>query len=49
MQNEKRELLIRAIGMLEGASWLSDKGAGEMMDEVAALIRKAIGMEEKSE
>lgn len=49
MQNENRELLIRAIGMLEGAAWLSNNGAGEMMDEVAALIRKAVGMEEKGE
>lgn len=46
MQNEKRKLLIRAIGMLEGAAWLSNNGAGEMMDEVAALIRKAIELEE---
>lgn len=49
MQNEKRELLIRAIGMLEGAAWLSDNGTGEMMEEVANLIRKAVGMEEKEE
>lgn len=46
MQNEKRELLIRVIGMLEGAAWLSNNGTGEMMEEVADLIRKAIELEE---
>lgn len=44
---QQREQIILAIGMLEGASWmeLSKQTTPEMLDSIASMLRKAIGLE----
>lgn len=50
MSTKSRELLLRAIGMLEGAAWMADKAqTAEMLDSVADMIREAIGKGRKDE
>lgn len=50
MSTKSRELLLRAIGMLEGAAWMADKAQmAEMLDSVADMIREAIGKGRKDE
>lgn len=46
---QKRDQILLAIGMLEGAAWMtSTEGClGEMLDNIADMLRQAIGMEEK--
>lgn len=45
--DKKRELLIRAIGMLEGVACITDERLAGMLEAVADMIREAIGMPEK--
>ena len=44
---QQREQIILAIGMLEGASWmeLNKQTTPEMLDSIASMLRKAIGLE----
>lgn len=44
---QQREQIILAIGMLEGASWMepSKQATPEMLDSIASMLRKAIGLE----
>ena len=46
MSTKSRELLLRAIGMLEGAAWMANESnTVEMLESTADLIREAIGMQ----
>lgn len=43
---QQRELIVLAIGMLEGASWMkvNEESIPDMLDTIATILRKALGM-----
>ena len=49
LDGKNRDLILRAIGMLEGAAWMAptESCLGEMLDNIADMLREVIEMEEK--